>query len=572
MIQEQRIGSGNVLFGIMIALALLISGFGMVGSAEPEDTRGSGTVSGYVYDNVTEGILYDIEITLYNYETDHSYRDYSDEAGYYEFDNLESGEYRVRSYHEKYYDHDDYISISTDENLQYDIYLDPYECMIFGNIYDSETGEPIENSYIYLDGYSDDGEEYYTSDEPGEDAYYDFFTPPGEYELRAYGEGYMRGVETVDIEVGEEVRIDFYLTPLSSINGSVYDGETHEPITDIWVDLHWYDPGWGWYLYSCDRTNETGFYELYMEEGEYKLYVNIEAYKTFEQEIEVGKDEHIEVNIYLEPDLTRLSGYVYNLSSGEPIEGAEVEADNWDTWDWDYTYTDENGYYELYPGVGEVSVSIYKSGYHSQYDSVTMEEDVPLERDYYLDPYESTIFGTVYDEETSDPISYAYVTVQGEDFYEYDYTNGDGEYSMYLDAGEYTVTVNQEDYFAYETTVTIDPWEDYQLDVYLVPFNCMVFGYVTNEEGEPIEDAYVSISSDNYSDYDYADDEGYYEFECPPSSESGEYTLNVQADNYRIHREQFWLEPGEELQIDVEMQEQWSAGSIWRWIWELVFG
>jgi len=552
----------------MIALALLISGFGMVGSVEPEDTRGSSVIWGYVYDNVTGEVLDDIEITLYNYETEHSYRDYSDEAGYYEFDNLESGEYRVRSYHEKYYDHDDYISVSTDDNLQNDIYLDPYECTIFGNIYDSETGEPIENTYIYLDGYSDDGEGYYISEEPGEDAYYDFFIPPGEYELRAYGDGYGRGEETADIEDGEEVQLDFHLMPLSSISGIVYDGETSEPLPDIYIRL--YEDG---YRYDTSWSNETGNYLHYMESGEYSLEIyGAEGYKDFEYDFDISEDEHIVYDIYLEPDLTRLSGYVYNLSSGEPIDGAYVSADNWDTWDWDSTRTDENGYYELYPGVGEVSIYVSEEGYKSEYDSVTMEEDVPLERDYYLDPYESTIFGTVYDEETSDPISGVYVTVQGEDFYETDWANSDGEYFMYLDSGEYTVTVNQEGYFSFEADVTIDLWEDYQLDVYLEPFNCMVLGYISNEEGDPIEDAYVSVSSDNYNDYIYTDDEGYYEFECPPSNESGEYTLNVQADNYRIHREQFWLDPGEELQIDVEMQEEWSAGSIWRWIWELVFG
>jgi len=245
---------------------------------------------------------------------------------------------------------------------------------------------------------------------------------------------------------------------------------------------------------------------------------------------------------------------------------------NYDTWDVNYDYTDENGYYKVYPGAGECSISVYKEGYKSEYDSISMEEEVPQERDYFLDPYKSTIFGTVYDKDTSDPIISAYVNVQGEDYFDVGSTNENGEYFLYLDGGEYSVKVSKEGYFTFETMVTIKDWEDYQLAVSLEPFNCKVFGYISNEDGEPIEEAYISLSSDNYSDYDYSNDEGYYELECPPSSESGEYGLLVQADNHRPYQEQFWLEQGEELQIDVEMQGQWSTGSIWRWIWEQIFG
>ena len=559
------------MLGMILTLALFLSGIGSVGSSELDGSpRGSCTVWGYVYDNVTGEALPDIEVRLYNYDTDHEYQDYSDENGFFEFDNLEAGDYSLRFYDEKYYYFRDYLSLEGNDNRQYDAYLDPYECTVYGNIYAEDTGEPIEYPYIYLDGYSDEGDRYYLYDNPGEDAYYDFFIPPGEYELKAYGEGYSRGDENVEVDDGDELQIDFYLTPLCSISGIVYDVETLEPLNDIEVVLYEKDEPY-WVTY--DWSNETGYYALYMESGAYDIRIrNERGYEDFEESFDILEGDKVEYDIHLEPDLTRLSGYVYNLTSGEPIEDALVYCYNYDTYDRDHTYTDENGYYESFPGAGETSITVNKDGYKDYYDSIVMEEDVHQERDYYLDPYTSMLFGIVYDEDTSEPIYDAYITVQGEDIYETTWSDSEGKYHLYLDGGEYSIKASYYDYVTFETTVVIQDWEDYELDIYLVPFNCMVFGYVTNGDGEFIEGAYASISSDSYNDYIYTDEDGYYEFECPPSSESGEYRLYVSADGYRPYQENFWLEAGEDLQVDVELQEQWSAGSIWRWIWEQIFG
>jgi len=356
MRKELIINYRKILPGIMIGLALLISGVGMVGSVEPGDsTRGSGTVSGYVYDNENGEILSDVEIDLYNEETDHGYQDYSDEDGYYEFDDLESGEYRIRSYDNRYYAYEDYFSISEGENLQNDIHLDPYECTVFGYVYDIDTDEPINGSRVYL-WFEEDGYHSYRLDITGDEGDYNFFMSPGEYEIEVNSDGYIVSSREIEIEEGEELQEDFYLEALCSISGIVYDGETLEPLPDLEVDL--YNNG---YWVDYDYTDENGEYEVHMVPGEYTLYVRGgDRHKNFEKDFDIDEDEHIIYDIYLEPDLTKITGYVYDLSSGEPIEDASVEVANYDTWDWNYDYTDENGYYEVYPGVGECSISVTK--------------------------------------------------------------------------------------------------------------------------------------------------------------------------------------------------------------------
>lgn len=568
----------KIMFILMAAAALLIPAAAWGATRETGgDTRGSGVVRGYAYHNETGEAIPDVRVWLYNEDTDHGYLDYTDDTGHYEFDDLADGDYQIHFYNESYYDYDDDFTLSGGSDVRYDAYLDPYECLVYGYIYDSDTGEPVEDFRIRMENDSDWNVRYYDLGE--EDGFYDFYVPPGGYVLEVFSQEYIDQEGHVDVEEGEELRVDFYLDPLSSITGTVYNAETLEPIPDIDVYLLEYTEGWGWHYYTRKRTNETGSYSLYMEADEYKLYVAEEGYKTFEQEVEVGENEHLEINIYFEVDHTRLSGYVYNLTSGEPLEDARVEVDNYDTLEWDRVYTNETGYYVVYPGPGECSVSVSKDGYKTIYDSVTMEEDVPVERDYYLEPYRSSISGTVYDDETGGPIDYAKVSVRGEGLYKTEHTDWDGGYEIHIDPGEYSVSVSEYGYVTYETTVEVREWEDYRLDVYLEPFNSTVFGYVTDTDGEPIVDAYMYLETDPYDNYSryysdsvYTDEYGYYEFECPPSIVTGKYTLGASADGYIGQEEEFELEQNEHRRMDFELQEEWSPGSIWEWIWEEIFG
>ncbi len=570
---------GNRFLGLLITIALLLGGMLTVGGfAAGPVSASSATVWGYVYDNGTGEVLDDVEVSLYNYDTDHGYGDYTDANGYYEFDNLGGGEWSLRFRDDEYYYLREYLTIGVNDNIQYDAYLDHYECTIVGTIYDLDTDEPIEDAEIGLSGDSDDGEDYYKWFVTGEDGKYYHYIPPGEYDLRVYREGYSYQEQDVDIENGEELQFDFYMDPMSSIYGTIYDAETQEVIQDLVVGLD--KEGYYWW-YDYDYSDENGEYALYMEPDTYTLRVREDGYKEISEGFTIGEDEHILYDIYLEEDLTRLYGYVYNLSSGEPLEGVYVSSNNWDTWDSDYTHTDEDGYYELYPGAGEVSLSASEEGYESYYTSIEMEEDVPQEHNIELDPYSAYLYGMVTDYESSDGLYDAMVTVTGKDFYESTYTNSDGEYSMYLDGGEYEVKVSAPGHSPFETMVTIEDGTDFELNIELGPYNTGVFGYVTDREGTPIFNATVTVQVywlvDNdtvcrLEDYTRTDEEGFYELILPPSEETGTYDFTVQADGYQTYSDELWVEPDEMTQVDVVLYRQPGTGSIWLWLWELIFG
>lgn len=561
------------LLGTIIILILAASSVASFGTSESRDDEANGVVRGTVCDADTNETMTDVWVRLYSYDTG-SYDMLTDENGSYRFEDLPRVEYDIWTWTEGYYDHDGVISLEHEEIVEYDIYLEPYECSVFGYVYDYNTWQPIDDdAYVILEGYDLDDRWYSTNTYPDSEGYYELYSPPGQYSFKAGGSLYHEYSDRITLADGDELQKDIYLVPFCYICGFIYDVETDEPIEEVEVRLNRQYSGEAYVHLNTIHTNETGEYYFAVESGVYVVEVHKPGYKSDRHEYVVMEEGvSMAYDFYLEVDYGLLSGYVCDEDSGTEIEGASVYTYNYDNWRSFEVFTDENGYYEVYPGAGDVYVEVYMEGYKRYYNSVAMQEDEPRELNVYLEPYESVIFGTVTDAETLEPV-YAYVSLEGEDIYRTTDTDPNGSYRFYVDGGEFSISVSAEGYNTYKDIIAVESGEELQIDVSLAQYNTRVFGYVTDGDGEPISDVYVRIESERYY-YDtlYTEDDGYYEFVIPPSSEQGEYTLDFSADGYRDRQDTFWLEEGEELQIDVTMQDAWSPGSIWRWIWEAIFG
>jgi len=564
----------NILLGMVVAFTLIISGIGSVGSDETSGTRSSGTVWGTVYDVETNGTLADVYITLYNYEEGYYYGTYTVEDGSYLFEELPLVEYRIGAESDDHYMFYEHISLEEQDSLEYDIMLIPYECSVFGYVYDLVTREAVRNgAIITINGYDDDDNWIYEVDYTDEEGFYTIHAPPGNYDVSAEADNYHTSTSSITLEEGDEVQIDFYIEPISYIHGTVFDSETDEEVEGVSVYLEKREPDG--YVHTVDMlvTDEDGDFFFAVDKGYYTVEVIGQGYKDTSSDYIMPEDGHVEHDYYLEIDYALLSGYVYDEDSGEVMEGVTIHILNYDNWRTYEVLSDGNGYYEIYPGTGDVYVEAYKEGYKEYYYMITMEEDIPQELDFYLEPYESSIFGTVSDADTSDPIKNVYVTLEGDDHYQTLFTDENGSYIFYVDAGRFKLAASAEGYNSFDDIVYVDASEELRMDIALSLYNTMVFGYITDGDGEPVPDAYVRIESEEYY-YDsfFVDDEGYYEFVVPPSSEQGEYTLYFSADGYRDHQETVWLGDGDQMQLDVVMEETWSQGSVWRWIWEIIFG
>ncbi len=184
-------------------------------------------------------------------------------------------------------------------------------------------------------------------------------------------------------------------------------------------------------------------------------------------------DQNLENNLLtsLFPIVVKLSlgtvfGTVTDASTGLPIAGANVAAD-------DYTNTTGGeGQYsiKLPPGTYNVTASATKYVGHSKTGNVSANTTTTL--DFELTPLNGTIFGTVTDSLTGDPIAGANVTTNGI----FVSTGTDGSYSIELPPGTYKVAVSVNGYkSASEPNITVPAGETTTVDFELTPIQSTNF-------------------------------------------------------------------------------------------------
>lgn len=98
------------------------------------------------------------------------------------------------------------------------------------------------------------------------------------------------------------------------------------------------------------------------------------------------------------------------------------------------------------------------------------------------------VWGKMYDADTNETVAEVHIILRNyEEGYRFEqYTDENGSYRFHADAGEYTLQVSGEEYNTYEENITVPSGEGVRHDVSLQPYNTVVFGYVSDEDGEPI--------------------------------------------------------------------------------------
>jgi len=249
-----------------------------------------------------------------------------------------------------------------------------------------------------------------------------------------------------------------------------------------------------------------------------------------------------------------LYGYITDQSTGEAIEGAEIEIyqyDNQGNWDYNQTYSNSSGYYKIYFASGEIYAKVSAEGYYREViidflqigPNVTLSINVSL---YSKFSESSVIMGYVTDELTGEPINGAEVDVYWADdkdhnSYNNTYSDSSGFYSINVAAGIIDPDYSCEGYFSSCS------WDQYNIGEQEVmwfnvslypkpPESSVIMGYVTDElTGEPINGAEVEVNwegdGDHYDyNYTFSDSFGFYCMNVP----AGVIDLNYRHENYFI--------------------------------------
>jgi len=427
--------------------------------------------------------------------------------------------------------------------------------IICGYVTDEETGLPVENAKIDIQG---TGYSAYTNST----GFYSKITPPTySVRLHAHGEGYLSKYQCCYVLYENKTKwVNLSLRPrppeTSIVYGYVIDKETGDPIEDANVKLQWRDEDWHHYQNST-YTDSLGFYSMNVgAPGSMQLCAYVDAYivgcwdRGNWKDIDKNETAWANISVYpLPPENSVIYGYLTDNLTGTSLEGAEVElrwSDGGEHSYSNFTYTDSLGFYLMNAPAGRVRIYGYADGYWDERSSLYIIGEyetvcVNLSLDP-LPPENSVVCGYITDVNTDELIELALIGLFWEDTWwppwNRTYTGTSGFYKMNLPAGEFHLTVEAHGYL-YEKTdrYNITENETIWLNISMYPRppkNSIVCGYIKNEDtGEPIYDVFVDFQwrdlyGHNIWDFDYTNTSGYYWFDTA----AGEIRLEVYHYHY----------------------------------------
>jgi len=432
----------------------------------------------------------------------------------------------------------------------------PQNSTVCGYVKNATTDEPIKNAMVSL--YWEDASNrtiwnYTYTDENG---FYAMHIPAGEIIVAVDATGYFYNYsERYYIGNNETLWINFSLVPQppknSVVCGYVKDVTTNEPIEGVRIHLHWRDE-MGHYDWNYTYTDKKGFYSMKVAAGIIYLSFYIDGYfEEYTENYEIGKNEILWINLSLyplPPENSIICGYVKDEVSNEPIEKARISVD-WEDgmghYYWNYTYTDENGFYTINVAAGEIKLRFSASHYFSEdteYFSVSENEKVWINSSLHPHPPENSIIcGYVRNAITNETIEGVIVDINWEDDmghreWNYTFTDENGFYAINVAEGEICLYFYADGYFGeYIEKYRIGKNETLWVNVTLYPIppaNSVICGYVKDETtNEPIKKASISVY--------WEDERGHSLYYHTTSDENGFYTINVAAGKISFY---FWAD------------------------------
>ena len=547
-----------------------------------DSETGKGIPNANVYISRTDGGYYPWGFGYYEQGYDYWYSNstYTNETGYYEI-NVPEGNFYVSAYSYEYTSNYTHVYVQPNSVVWVNLTLQPplpENSVVKGYVTDAETNEPIEWAWVSIHTYYEPGEYYgydyywnYTStDETG---YYEMNLPEGEFEVDVSKSGYESNSTKISVDADSVKWLNITLHPPapenSIIKGYVLDEETGEGIEDAYVSIStYYEPGEynGYnYYYNSTSTNETGYYQMNVPEGNFSVYATAEHYFSNSTKVNISANTLVWKNLTLKPENSIIKGYITNSETGEPVIYAWVNVESYGGYDgyynegyysntyWNSTHTNATGYYQINVPDGEFEISVTANNYDSNSTKVSISANDILWLNITLKRPEekSEIYGYITDSDTGEPLIGIKVELYsvGDHSYWYHkiaYTNETGYYQFTkLAEGRYEITAGEEYYFysdfdyGYEiisnyyenkTRIKLGTNVIVRQDLCLepvLPETSVVKGYVTDSgSGGIIKGAGIYLSGKDAS--------GHYYSESAYTNETGYYQLRIRLGEYRI--------------------------------------
>lgn len=347
-----------------------------------------------------------------------------------------------------------------------------------------------------------------------------------------------------DIEVTSESVLNLELSfPDPNVVGTVYDPENNS-LPNITVDIYQNQGDYGYNGSYGTESDESGQYELYLEDGEYYLVARPEPSSPYSRsfskkiivnggicqttDLSLSLTDPIFTGKVLDSNNQPVSNItVYLNPEGNNNEGSEFFNNSW-------MKTDSNGTFR-FGGISDGYYEIYANGPQGESlsKSVKIENGISDSEFIELNLLPITVRGQVFNSDGT-PAYFPDVEFEPlgqEGTWKHVSTDSDGYYEAALMDGDYLVSAlanpDSEYTNSYETQITIEDGRVITKDLYLT--NPKLTGRVLDSNLYPVPYVWVSIHSEDrtYWSGTPTNSSGNYKF---GGLASGNYVLQVQGE------------------------------------------
>ena len=415
---------------------------------------------GYVLDNSTGSPVRNTTVVAtWRDDAGHSLSNstHTDDDGFYIMP-VPAGEI-ILSFHAAgyFYNGGNMLIIGEGEDVWFNASLIPYpeeNAVICGYVKDAATDEPIINATVFLHWTDGEGNDYTNITLTNEKGFYLINVAEGKVYLSFDADNHFwKYIDWFYIYESDTIwiNVSLYSIPVenSVVCGYVYDENTGKPLKNASVAVDWREEA-GNSRWNATHTDESGFYTINVAAGMIKLHFDTDAYFSKSTGyIDISENEKLWQNVSLTPrpeENTAICGYINDEVSGEPIKDVEVYLrweDDEGHEEWNYTYSNESGFYSLNVAKGRIYLSFSADGYFGQHmDNVSVRENerIWLNISLYPIPEDNALLcGYVKDEEGK-ALRNAFVYLNWEDnkgneMWNYTETDEKGFYSFHAAPG-----------------------------------------------------------------------------------------------------------------------------------------
>lgn len=474
--------------------------------------------------------------------------DRTDENGFYTID-VAPGRIQCATFASGYfYEYTIMYYITDYYNQKIDFLLDekpPENSIVNGYVINNLTRDYVSNALVELQWKDEVEHRIYNSTYTDENGYYEFNVAAGMVYVRAeaddYFIDYLYDYEYKQIGEYETLSIDIELYPKppkdSFVRGYVADNNG-KIVENAKVVVYWED-NFNHYEQFSNYTGSSSYYQINIPEGEIDFRVYDNRYFTYysPENYVVAKNEIFWFNISLyliPPENVMINGRITDLFTDKAITNARIYLDwrdDYGHWDFNDTYTDENGFYEINVREGEIKIDVKSEGYFDEetdYFEISEYEIKTIDFTLYpVPPDDATVEGFITNELTGDSIENSYLSLYWTDDFGHSLdrntiTDSEGHYFINIPCGKIRLYADYDDYFSNKTDYfNISKNENLVVNISLYPEpekNSVIMGYIyDNSTGKSIEDASIYLywevcKNHHLSDWTHSDSSGFYSF------------------------------------------------------------